>query len=188
MQQILFTENNDGRTAKLNSAAHSLEIFGGGRHGFGTGKARKKIFDDAGAVKKPFGAPPENSHTRTTATRLFPCNRIDKDKPKQLFAILLGYLDQIVYLDELSENLEQLDFAIAAKNTGEMKRIALECAAASRCCGLFAAIKAQLSELERVEHEYQLADAADLSRQIVEASEQFRFILKENMQQMAIAR
>jgi hypothetical protein len=172
MQQILFTENNDG-AAQRNLAPFSFESFGN-RQSYGERDLNR--------------LPLSESSSKRPAARKFSANaNAEKDKPKKLFAILLAYVDQIVYLDELSENLERLDFAIANKNTVEVCRIAAECAAVSLKCGIFATIKLLLCQLERIEHEYQLPDAASLSRQIGEASEHFRFVIKENMQQIAVS-
>ena len=172
MQQILFTENNDG-AAQRNLASRSFEMFG-----------NRQISSERDLNRLPLS----ESSSKKTAARKFSANaNAEKDKPKKLFAILLAYLDQIVYLDELSENLERLDFAIGSKNTVEVCRIAAECAAVSLKCDIFATIKLLLSRLERVEHEYQLTEAASLSRQIGEASEHFRLVIKENMQQIAVS-
>ena len=82
-----------------------------------------------------------------------------------------------LYLGQTSEQLEQLETAVAASAPSEVRRIAHSCAGASATCGMRRLV-ALLRELERQGFEGQLTDAAQLSYQAGEEFERIRHFLE----------
>lgn len=142
-----------------------------------TEKARKRFFADA-AGRENILVPTFDEALRDAP--LFPAAR---NRPPELSDTLLFYLDQIIYLEEISESLEKLNGAIESGNAARINLIAGECAGISRSCGMFAALK-PLKELERVEHKNQMTNAESLSRRVGEEFERFKVTLKENLEQI----
>lgn len=140
-------------------------------------KARRRFFADASGRKNALVS---TSEEELRPAPLFPAAR---NRPPEFSHALLFYLDQIVYLEEISENLEKLDAAIESGNAAKVSLIAGDCAGISASCGMFAALK-PLRELERVEHKNQLPQAVNLSKAVCEEFERFKFTLKENLEQI----
>ncbi len=112
---------------------------------------------------------------------------IVKDEPKRLFGILLLYLDRIIHLDEMSQNLKKLDTAVERENINEINLIAYECADICIDCGMPAAIT-PLLELERIEDKTQAARAAALTAQVKSEFDRCNLAFKESLQQLAAAK
>lgn len=142
------------------------------------GQERKRFFTDAN-LRKNMLAPTFGETLREVP--LFPAAR---ENAQEFSHTLLFYLDQVVYLEEISENLEKLNAAIESGNSAQVSRIARSCAGISAGCGMFAALK-PLRELERVEYKNQMPKAEDLSREIGKEFERFKFTLKENLEQIS---
>lgn len=105
------------------------------------------------------------------------------DDPKDLFFIMLYYFDKIIYLDEISENIEKFDVSIKAGDIDELNSIAYNCAEIIAHYGIFTAL-VPLRRLERVKHVTELLNAITLSGQVRKEFERFRFNLKENLEQI----
>jgi CheY-like chemotaxis protein/HPt (histidine-containing phosphotransfer) domain-containing protein len=69
-----------------------------------------------------------------------------------------------LYLDQTSQQLEQLELAVQAGKAQEVRRLAHSCAGASATCGMRQLVPL-LRELERQGFEEKLTNAADLARQ-----------------------
>lgn len=96
------------------------------------------------------------------------------DEPEELAEILS------VYLDQMSENLEKLDAAIAAGNAREVDMLAHNCAGVSATCGAVAVVE-PLRELERMGRENQLGGAAALHEQTQREFARIRLFLQERL-------
>ena len=140
-------------------------------------KACKRFFADA-AGRKNLPAP-----TFDEALRDVPSSPAERKRAQKFSDTLLFYLDQIIYLEEISENLEKLNAAIESGNAARVNLIANDCVGISRSCGMFAALK-PLRELERFGDENQMSKAELLSRQVGEEFERFKITLKENLEQI----
>jgi hypothetical protein len=143
-----------------------------------TGGERKRFFTDANLRKNTL-VPTFEQALRPAP--LFPAMRENR---QELSYALLFYLDQIVYLEEISENLEKLDAAIELENTTQVSLIANDCAGMSARCGMFAALK-PLRELERVELKNQIPKAQSLCREVGREFEIFKITLKETLEQIS---
>lgn len=109
-----------------------------------------------------------------------------KAEPKRLFDVLLVYLDRIVSFDEMFENLEKLERAVRTGDARKINRIAYDCADLCRDCEMFSAI-APLLELERVEHENQMARAAFLLCSVKRQFERRRIVFNTSLRRLAAA-
>ena len=107
-----------------------------------------------------------------------------KEEPKEFLVNLFFYLDQIVYLEEMSEKIERLEIAINSRNTKEINWIAAECLSISANCGMLKIIQ-PLNLLSSIKEQYILADGLYLSNQVKREFEQFRFAFKINLEQLA---
>lgn len=138
-------------------------------------KRHERFFAQSIRSKKPHSATSQPSFRQPA-----PRSLIVKRESKQLFDILLGYLDRIVRLDEISENLEKLNVAFESGNTIEINLIAYVCVDLCADFGMAAAIE-PLLELERVEHENQMPKAAVLVRRVKQEFERYNFALKRSL-------
>lgn len=143
------------------------------------GEERKRFLTDAN-FRKDMLVPTFDEALRPAP--LFPAARENR---QELSYTLLFYLDQIVYLEEISESLEKLDAAIESEDTAQVSLIANDCAGISARCGIFAALK-PLSELERVKYKNQMVKAELLCREVGKEFERFKLTLKENLEQAAV--
>ena len=82
-----------------------------------------------------------------------------------------------LYLDQTSQQLEQLEAAVRADAAQEVRRLAHSCAGASATCGIRRLVPL-LRELERQGFEGKLINAKQLSRQASEEFERIRLFLE----------
>jgi CheY-like chemotaxis protein len=82
-----------------------------------------------------------------------------------------------LYLEQSSEQLEQLRAAVKAENAGEVRRLAHSCAGASGTCGV-RALAALLRQLEHQAMAQNLADAKERVRQILAEFDKVRVFLE----------
>jgi hypothetical protein len=190
--QKIGCDPNDGRrkaeetallimTAKNNETVKYFDLV------TTAGSADKSIKSD-----RVFTAARRNKKSRSATSRYFlpPPAAIalpaaDSVDPQEWFGILLLYLDQIVYIKEMSENFRKLEAAVCAGKIDAVSSIAASSVGACAHCGMFESIE-MMRRLACVKNICQLADAADLCRQIKQEFERFRFSLKENLEQMVI--
>lgn len=142
-------------------------------------KRHKKSFANESHSKISFFK--TSQETFLQSARQFPSAKIES---KQLFDILLGFLNRLVYLDEMAEKLEKLDTAIKTGNVSKINSIAYDCAGISAKCGMLSAIE-PLLELERVEQTNQMTRAAALRTQIKREFERFRLALERSLERIA---
>lgn len=142
-----------------------------------SGAERKRFFADASREKSLLVS------TSEQALRPAPLRPAARESREDLSYTLLFYLDQIVYLEEIAENLAKLDAAIESGNAAAVSLAANDCAGLGARCGMLAALK-PLRELERVRHASQMLKAESLSREVCREFEAFKLILKENLEQM----
>jgi len=83
-----------------------------------------------------------------------------------------------LYLKQTGQQLTQLEAAVQASDTAEVRRIAHSCAGASATCGI-ARIVPPLRELERQGYEGKLTNALELCGQIVQDFERIRSFLAQ---------
>ncbi len=82
-----------------------------------------------------------------------------------------------LYLNQTSQQLEQLEAAVQAGAAQEVRRLAHSCAGASATCGMRRLVPL-LRELERQGFEGKLTNAAQLSHQAGEEFERIRHFLE----------
>jgi len=85
-----------------------------------------------------------------------------------------------LYLSQTSEQLEQLQAAVAAAKPKEVRRLAHSCAGASATCGM-RRIVPLLRELERQGYEEQLTNAAELCPQLDQEFQRIRAFLEAHL-------
>jgi hypothetical protein len=205
-KQNLFPEdNNSKQTADLGTRAGKPfqktrpDLFADGNRAAGSaallmtsGRNNETIryfdlvTDSSPAKPLRAGAAAANKKPAATAHQYFlpPVAAADQDDPQEFFSILLVYLDQIVYLREMTENLGKLDTAVRAGEIDAVNSIARNCIAAGTHCGMVTSVE-MLRRLERITDQCQLAGAANLCRHIRREFEGFRRSLRENLEQMA---
>jgi CheY-like chemotaxis protein len=82
-----------------------------------------------------------------------------------------------LYLDQTAQQIEQLEAAVQAGATQDVRRLAHSCAGASATCGVRRLVPL-LRELERQGFEGQLTNATQLSHQVSEEFERIRHFLE----------
>jgi HPt (histidine-containing phosphotransfer) domain-containing protein len=88
-----------------------------------------------------------------------------------------------LYLDQTSQQIEQLAAAVKAGAAQEVRRLAHSCAGASATCGMRRLVPL-LRELEREGFEGKLTNAAQLSQQAGEEFAQIRQFLEAYLAQL----
>jgi hypothetical protein len=108
---------------------------------------------------------------------------INRLKPDDSFYSLLLYLDQILYLKEMSENLTKLEKAIRLDSVDEFIRVAHNCLLISSKCGMFKRAK-PLRLLAVLKAADTLAGAEILYRQIKDEYNKSKFLLNIKLEQI----
>jgi HPt (histidine-containing phosphotransfer) domain-containing protein len=85
-----------------------------------------------------------------------------------------------LYLNQTADQLEQLQAAVSAKASQDVRRLAHSCAGASATCGM-RQIVPLLRELERQGFEGKLTDAPHLCQQVNDEFQRIRVFLESYM-------
>lgn len=160
----LMTEKFDSDSSdRAKSEKENREVFGVGRNA------------------KIAGAALRNSPPRRIAAAPLPLFSAATDA-QETFDMMLEYLDRILRLDEMRENLEKLDAARATGDIDKVGSIARDCLGINIGCGIRAAAE-PLHCLSVVDKNFRLADAEILIERIKVEYERFRLNVKKNLEQ-----
>jgi HPt (histidine-containing phosphotransfer) domain-containing protein len=107
---------------------------------------------------------------------------VDMDRLKDLTDGNEENLRELVelYIKQTGEQMEQIQTAVQANRTDEVRRVAHSCAGASATCGITRLVPL-LRELERQGQEGKLTNAEELSRQATKEFEQVRTFLSAQL-------
>jgi hypothetical protein len=109
---------------------------------------------------------------------------IAPNNPEAALEALLFYFDQIVYLNEMTARIEELDVAVADENIAQVNSLARACADISLGCGMTEALE-PLRSIAQLKTKLQMTDAVFLLSQVRKELRGFRLALKENLKQAA---
>jgi hypothetical protein len=156
--------------------------------------AQNSVFDSTGAEKptptrKSFSPAPNQNKNSPFMTAVdfspgagfFPVGA--NNNSENLLELLLFYFDQIVYLNEISEKIRDLDTAAADGDIARVNSAARLCGELVANCGMLSAVS-PLECLAQLKTDSQKTDAAPLISRVKKEFGRFRLALRENLEQL----